>query len=88
MQCMQHCKNGIVNVTTKQSDVHYFQNHYMVVIIKLSDAHYNNSERHYLEPRVQCSDDLYVVIITNKCSDNHHFNVVNNFHCISYSDHH
>ena len=29
-----------------------------------------------------------VVIVTNKCSDNHHFNVVNNFHCISYSDHH
>ena len=58
-----HCKNGIVNVTTKPSDVHYFRNHYMVVIIKLSDAHYNNSERHYLEPRVQCSDEL--------CSDRH-----------------
>ena len=58
-----HCKNGIVNVTTKQSDVHYFRNHYMVVIIKLSDVHYNNSERHYLEPRVQCGDEL--------CSDRH-----------------
>ena len=53
----------MVNVTTKQSDVHYFRNHYMVVIIKLSDAHYNNSERHYLEPMVQCSDEL--------CSDRH-----------------
>ena len=52
-----------MNVTTKQSDVHYFQNHYMVVIIKLSDAHYNNSERHYFEPRVQCGDEF--------CSDYH-----------------
>ena len=47
-----HCKNGMVNITTKQSDVHWFQNHYMVVIIKLSDAHYNNSEHHYRKPWV------------------------------------
>ena len=58
----------------------------MVVIIKLGDAHYNNSEPHYFEVRVNVVMNC-VVIITGKCSDNHHFNVVNNFHCISYSDH-
>ena len=50
----------------------------MVVIIKLSDAHYNSSEPHYFEARVHVVMNC-VVIITGKCSDNHHFNVVNNF---------
>ena len=42
-----HCKNGIVNITTKHSDAHYY--HYMVVIIKLSDVHCNDSDHHYFE---------------------------------------
>ena len=64
-----HCKNGIVNVTTNK----------VTLNMRLSDAHYNNSEHHYFKPKVQCSDE-FVVIITSRCSDNHHFNLVNNFH--------
>ena len=50
----------------------------MAVIIKLSDAHYNNNERHYYELGYNVVMNR-VVIITGKCSDDHHVNVVDQF---------
>ena len=44
----------------------------MVVIIKLSDVHYNDSEHHYFEQGYKVVVK-FVVIIISKCSDDHCF---------------